>query len=360
MTHTVFILGAGASKDAGAPMMDNFIDVAERLRTRNQTGDVRGSFDLVFEGLAELREVHEKAAFNTYNLESVFGAFEMAKLLGRLGSLGIDKINRLPNAMRDVIVQTIAETVEFPVVQDDRGHSAIRPPAPYPGLIDVIKNRLQAGSQGRDRFSFSIITFNYDVCLDFALYYSSLNIRYGLEDGENQDAIALLKLHGSLLWGRCSGCNKVAAWPLSTTRNRFWPDLESRSSVKFPVTEWLKGFAHCAGGHMSQAYVVPPTWSKGQYHTELESVWRNAAKELQKAENIFVSGYSLPEADQFFKLLYALGTSGTTRLKKFWVFDPNPTVEMSFKTLIGESILHRFKFFKEPFSQMVGVVQSAL
>ena len=356
MTHTVFILGAGASKDAGAPMMDNFIDVAERLKTRHRTGDVQSSFDLVFEGLAELREVHEKAAFNTYNMEAVFGAFEMAKLLGRLGRFEQDKLDKLPDAMRDVIVHTIAETVEFPV--DNR---RIIAPRSYAALIDLIKIRSNPASrQAADDFTFSLLTFNYDICLDFAFYNASMGVRYGLDSTEDVEAVPLLKLHGSLHWGRCSVCEKVVAWPMHNLRQRAWHDLESRQTVQLRVHEWLKEFPHCQNGHIPYPYVVPPTWSKGHYHTQLESVWRNAAKELRKAENIFVCGYSLPEADQFFKLLYALGTSGTTRLKRFWVFDPNPQVEISFKTLIGESILHRFKFFKEPFSQMVGVVQSAL
>ena len=72
--------------------------------------------------------------------------------------------------------------------------------------------------------------------------------------------------------------------------------------------------------------VVPPTWNKSQYHGELESVWKAAARGLSTAENIIVCGYSLPESDQFFRYLYALGTVGELRLKNLGVFDPNEEV----------------------------------
>src|SRR5205085_2387516 len=91
-------------------------------------------------------------------------------------------------------------------------------------------------------------------------------------------------------------------------------------------------------------YVVPPTWNKSQYHSVLESVWQAAARELSTAENIIVCGYSLPESDQFFRYLYALGTVGELRLKRLWVFDPNETVGKRFRGLLGQGAIQRFQY----------------
>src|SRR5271156_2630675 len=106
MSETVFILGAGASHSAGAPLMRNFLDAAERLRTHARTG--RADFELVFEGIAALQQAHFKSAIDLDNIESVFAAFEMAKLLGRLGNMESSKIEMLTGAMQSVIEKTIS------------------------------------------------------------------------------------------------------------------------------------------------------------------------------------------------------------------------------------------------------------
>ena len=207
----------------------------------------------------------------------------------------------------------------------------------------------------------SIITFNYDICVDYAFYNKNRRIRYGLAEAEDQQATPLFKLHGSLNWGSCSECRRIVDWPLHAYfRNRYW-ELEGRTKVVFPISQKLAEVTHCSGaGKLLEPFVVPPTWNKGQYHNELESVWRAAAKELSTARDIFVCGYSLPDTDQFFRLLYALGTAGTARLRRFWVFDPNPEVGEKFRSLIGSSIKSRFEFFPRPFMEAIPLIRGKL
>ena len=100
--------------------------------------------------------------------------------------------------------------------------------------------------------------------------------------------------------------------------------------------------------------IVPPTWSKGEYHSQLTKVWSRAAAELSDAENIFVSGYSLTETDSFFRYLFALGSVGSARIKRFWVFDTDQgggKVEQRFRTLRGPGIAeNRFLYEQRQFS----------
>jgi len=95
--------------------------------------------------------------------------------------------------------------------------------------------------------------------------------------------------------------------------------------------------------------VVPPTWNKTDGHNALKAVWSQAAIELGQAENIICIGYSLPESDQFFRYLFALGTVGEGHIRRFWVFDPDPThaVEERYRRLIGKGIENRFRFFND-------------
>jgi hypothetical protein len=56
ISKTVLILGAGASASAGAPLMWNFLDEAERLRDSNAVADSSNEFNLVFKALAALKQ----------------------------------------------------------------------------------------------------------------------------------------------------------------------------------------------------------------------------------------------------------------------------------------------------------------
>jgi hypothetical protein len=356
MSQTVFILGAGASRKAGAPLMQNFLDVSEQLRDGNQVSESLAQFNLVFAALAALSQTHSKATLDIMNIESVFAAFEMAKLLGRLGTLTVQEIDQLSDAMSRVIVRTLEKTIKIPLKE-----GRARAPEPYSRLVELIAKTFEVGS-GRINLPkrFSIITFNYDLCLDLAFYAGGIHVRYSLADDERKDAIAVLKLHGSLNWGHCSSCGKLVAWPLPQYfQARNWAYAESDHGT-MEMSLHMKEFQDCKSGTFTGPYVVPPTWNKGQYHNSLESVWKAAASELSTAENIFVSGYSLPESDQFFRYLYALGTVGDLRLKNLWVFDPSSEVEARFRALLGQAAAPRFTFFQAKFEDMFAQVRSVI
>ena len=118
MKKTVIILGAGASAGSGAPLMKDFFDKAENVKPgEGYTGDeatrARDSFRIVFKGLRALRHAYAKSKIDTRNVESVFAAFEMAKLLGTLPGLERDEIELLPSAMQHVIRDTLETSVRF-------------------------------------------------------------------------------------------------------------------------------------------------------------------------------------------------------------------------------------------------------
>lgn len=340
MSETVFIIGAGASKPAGAPLMDNFLDVAEKLR-KAQPQDK--DFDLVFRGIDALQAVHSKAMMDLNNIESVFAAFEMSVLLGELNPLAPEEIPTLPAAMSHVIQRTLETEIKFPVSgQSPSGRSILAPP-PYGQIADMIAGN----SRGNPIERVSFISFNYDVCLDYALYRSSLGPDYCIDPAAAGRGIKLLKLHGSLNWTRCPECKKVVPWHLSDFfRTRQWPLFGDTTEIRFDISGNLTQFRHC-GSHARVPYLVPPTWNKTRYHEELEKVWKAAAHELSTAENILVCGYSLPESDLFFRYLFALGAVGQARIKRFWVINPDKNVKARFERLCGQSIASRFWFFEE-------------
>jgi hypothetical protein len=73
---TVFIVGAGASRESGSPLMFDFLDKAYDLLRLKTEGIVekRSEFEDVFNAIAELQSVHAKSYLDLDNIETTVGA----------------------------------------------------------------------------------------------------------------------------------------------------------------------------------------------------------------------------------------------------------------------------------------------
>jgi hypothetical protein len=186
--------------------MADFLDSADELRRTVDLGEDRESFDVVFKGIAALQAVHSKSALDVYNLESVFAAFEMAALFGTSGIFGSEEIQKLGIAIRRVIVRTLEERILFPVE-----NNRTRPPMPYQDFVQLVHGLHRDLPQTKqDRVA--VITFNYDIALDYAFHFSGVKLNYGLQPTKDRTRFQLMKLHGSLNWSRCAECNTVVPW----------------------------------------------------------------------------------------------------------------------------------------------------
>ena len=110
------------------------------------------------------------------------------------------------------------------------------------------------------------------------------------------DAYPVLKLHGSMNWGR---------------------DGKKRVKV-FESYEKLRGEG-------AKLEIVPPTWNK-VISPALSEVWKNANEVLSTATNIIVVGFSMPPTDLHVKYLLAAGVKGNVSLRKIIFVDPNPDI----------------------------------
>jgi hypothetical protein len=345
MARTVFVFGAGASAHLGIPLMNGFIDAADELR---QSGEISTeAFELFFSLVQDrLPQLHAKSVVDLTNIESIFGLVEMAALVGRLPATAPDEVELASHAIRRVLTQTIEETGQFTISEGQW-----RPSSPYLSIASQVELSRQAGPDS----SISLITFNYDLGLDFALHWSNLAIDYGLSDGIARDHVALLKLHGSLNWAPCSECGGIR--PLSMEQIF---RLEGNRRFRQPIAKFPLRASRCLsnlGPHCSKSPVdgepalVPPSWNKTQYQQYFRRIWRHAARELSEAHDIRVIGYSLPPSDAFFRDLLALGLAGTTRLKSFTVVDPSAGVAERFQQLLGPDARGRFRHEQMTFEE---------
>lgn len=331
MSRTVFILGAGASAFAGAPLMTTFIAAANEVRRSGKlSADEVASFDLVFRARSQLQSVYSKALLDINNVESLFGAFEMAALLGSLGNLAAADVDRLPQSIIQLIARTIELRVQYRFGESgDRGLPRIKPPQPYEEFVELVTALLQSANNP------CLITFNYDLALDYALHYAGVPVNYCLEEQTTQ-GLPLLKLHGSLNWGRCRQCSKIVPWQFQDWfRNKVILRSQEEAFTTVSLSNVLESHSckSCGLPLQKQPMIVPPTWNKGKYRSELMNVWRTAAGHLSEAENIVVIGYSLPPTDEFFRYFYALGSVGDTVLERVCIVNPEEQAAIASKKI---------------------------
>jgi NAD-dependent SIR2 family protein deacetylase len=361
MAKNVFILGAGASKEAGAPLMAEFLDVARDLLTSGKVEELhdKESFQQVFEAIRQFRTIHYKSYIDLDNIEAVFGAFEMARLLKGSVNYSAEDVENIIKSIKTLISKTIELTMKYPL----KG-ARILASNTYASFAELVE---KLGSES-SKYASSVLTFNYDLGLDVAFYCHRVKVDYALPADDDRGTFKLLKLHGSLNWGKCSteGCGSIVPWHLNQFFEKYRYDAWSGEvrTVVLDVASKLVNHKHknCNTILNPEPVLVPPTWNKTEYHGALREVWAQAGKELSEAENIIVIGYSHPVSDSFFRYLFALGSVGEANIKRFWVFDPaeGNEVENRFKELIGTGIDKRFRMFKKPFSEAIGIIEEAL
>jgi hypothetical protein len=355
MSEIVFILGAGASKEAGAPLMGDFLERANLLQRKAGINLDQNAFRSVFSAISKLQAVHSKAALDLDNLETVFGALEMARVIEMWPGLSAVEINDLHTSFKRVIAQTLEETITFSV-----SDGQIEPPPAYAKLSEILFRLCRERPMRRC----SIISFNYDIALDYALNFHSVPNDYCLEPSIGNTTVPYLKLHGSLNWVRTTNTDRIVAWPASAwfrdrmLSERNLPDFKMRISRRL-ASERPRFIPE---EYDPEPVIIPPTWNKNSYHRSLSNVWQRAAKELSDAEQIFISGYSLLGTDAYFRYLFALGAVGPSRIRRVLIADPDSTgaVKERFKEVLGPDAVRKLDFRSVGFSDMVNSLDDML
>ena len=278
MSNVVFILGAGASKQAGAPLMANFLDVAnDLLRTNRINGFTKASFERVFAAIGGLQAVHSKAQLDLNNIEAIFTALELGKVIQQFPGTEASEIPKTIAALKEVIVKTLEITLPFPT----RGNY-IGAPKPYDAFAAAIQHLQNDAFPSQTS---SVITFNYDLAADIALFRQGLGPNYIIEPAPNtREAIDLLKLHGSLNWATESESRKIRPVHLHdyVTRLRFYGGTEeTQLTIGSQLVDHFSQSRHAQPSVAvePEPVIVPPSWNKADYHQALSNVWAAAARQ---------------------------------------------------------------------------------
>lgn len=358
MSNIVFVLGAGASQQAGAPLMGNFLDVASDLLRANKVQEKRDDFERVFSAIGGLQAVHSKAQLDLNNIESIFTALELGRIIRKVPGIDESEVEATISSLKELIVKTLETRIEFPT-----NRTYIGVPEPYDSFAELLKYLRQEAFPEQ---TVSVVTFNYDIGADIALFREDLGPNYVVEPAPNtRNAVDLLKLHGSLNWATECGTGKIRPLHLRNYFSKYslqWP--REHSSVKVPIGSQLQEYfaKHADSGVEVEPnpVIVPPSWNKADYHQALTDVWAAAAKHLSEAESVFIIGYSLPETDSFFRHLYALGSVGSAALRRIFVFNPDESgdTDRRFQGLLGPGARSRYEYHPVTFDKAIPIIKN--
>lgn len=341
--HTVYILGAGFSTDAGLPAIAGFMSTMREAGEQQESGvDERAR-----EAIGTVLEYRLKAAGAAYrcpidpeNIEELFSLVD-AEEQHLLAAAGPQRQMRLAIAATlDHAHQAYRKQPQ--IIRMHLGNTILTPPAGwtlnaenpehydvplYDAYLAVMTGRLYQTVVGRRD---TIITFNYDTLVEDACVHLEIPYSYGfgeeayrntqrsggfvtydpgclplLKPATGQTGVVdLLKLHGSVNWKLCYEQSGTPDY-----HNQSIPTLRIEPSFD----ELLSGY-----GNLDRLWIEPPTWRKGQGESgrKLAAVWEAALGALRTASRIIVMGYSLPLADVHFRYLMAAGLRENISVKE--------------------------------------------
>lgn len=195
MSNTVFILGAGASCEYGLPLISNFLERSKELYDRTKASEYKDDYKRVFKAIGNLQNVNSKSFINIYNIEEVLSAFEMGRMINKLPGISKkEEIEQIILSTKRLIYETLDKSTAL------RIPSSSGPPDAcinYKMLVEFIDRQNKENID-----ACSVITFNYDLLLDYALYKQKLKVNYCLNEinEDKTSQVKLMKLHGSLNW----------------------------------------------------------------------------------------------------------------------------------------------------------------
>jgi NAD-dependent SIR2 family protein deacetylase len=166
----------------------------------------------------------------------------------------------------------------------------------------------------------SIVTTNYDGCMDEALLNSKVLFRSMINEGSmikdnNQNAVELIKMHGSINWVYCESCQEVKEFGLQFLKNAYNED-----TLSYPVMGLCK---NCGG--LRRPLLVPPLSFKILTFPKLIDLWNLAREKIEEADYLIVVGYSFAEADTYITKIIARSMS-MNKNQKMIIIDTNQTL----------------------------------
>lgn len=324
LKNKVFILGAGASKPAGAPLLKDFLhDGMFHLNMGSAFPDYLGNYKNFLQYLKDkygfdihyLTHIsHESVQFfNKTNIEQVLSDIESDE--------GSDK--NLQNVRKEAL-HFVFLTLENAVSYGSTNNC-------YP---EFVKQKFELCND-----VITIITFNYETLLEEELPRGQFSYGVVADKDEKFDSyeksyknnLLLLKLHGSSNWAVCSQCSK---------RYLYWSQR---------YDDIFKNKCDQCGAYL-EAVLIPPTRSKSPHlkklfqSCRLDKLWEMASERINLADEITIIGYSFSEYDYEATDLILNALRANLRKPRLYIADPD--AELICSKIISNNSLKQSHFEK--------------
>ena len=311
-----FLLGAGASKPdpSGIPTVKELLpDLLDRARRLDR------------EEVTKLAEFCDHSDID--NIEDLLTAAQISEFCGRNPTIlrliefllfRQDSTEGAPRKLRrpSVDVSSVAFLQDTLQVLFGLLSSRMLPAEPNRGHKAIAKY-VKTNSEA------SIITTNYDCCIDRALTELKVSYSYDLKFANEVERIptasnssmTLVKLHGSLNWFYCDVCQTVHSVDIEQTVSDYVADR-----AMYPVIGVCKD---CGG--QRRGLLVPPLAMKFDVAPPLNPLIEKATKCFAQADIIAVVGFSFADADLYISRMVSKAIQANDSAKVV-LFDPDPEV----------------------------------
>lgn len=273
-------------------------------------------------------------------METVFTTLEhsirMVKATGRSTVFSLGQLE----SMRERLKQAIAAVLEEALTENDDGE-----PSRRPRTCERHKRFVTEILRQYD----SIISFNYDCVLDFALKENG-NKRWNAHYG-----------YGHTLGPGGSGVAGHEFWqpPRRTDRKRSVRLFKLHGSLHFRVdgtgdatvvTLKQRPYTKQAGNGL-RFEIIPPEWNKAFDSKVFGPLWTKASEAIQKAQHIAVIGYSLPLADLHSTALFRTSVK-PRKIRSLVVVNPDREARRRIRSVLQrgltpESLVLSFDYFED-------------
>jgi hypothetical protein len=331
--HNVIIFGAGASFDAGIPLLPSFVDKMWEYAIRRKAGEN----PLSPEDLTILNKANEiRLELERYNSRANFDTRNLEDILSLLSFEAVD--NKEQTERYRTVVKAIARTIELScniTLKDCEPGNAFRHGASvYHDLVKALLSQPWLSNLP------AIITFNYDLVLERTLWQA-----FHFVDRENVKS-SNPTVNSCGLDYHFGGCkfsirregirypSLLGSAQLMTTngiRAEFIPNQPTEATIPYlklhGSLNWNETQPHTADGEKTlidaadTPLILPPVFNK-MNSGDVSSVWREALTILRNAKTITIVGYSLPKTDIYMQYFLKAAVGPNSNLKQITVFDP--------------------------------------
>jgi len=329
MSDNVIIFGAGASADAGIPLMAGFVEKMWEFAMRGRNGEEplsledKNTFNEAMKIKNELDGYHGRANFNDRNIEDILSILSFNFIGGK----------KADKEKLDWMLKAISRTIELTCsVKHDGALNKIQTTGP-----EYYKNFWKELFKRENAYTSlpTIITFNYDLVLERSLFQVLLNKYYDVNNNPFPGNGINIKYHYEAFKGWTHSVRYCTFGPPNRTSGSCLEPIENSTpsnfidieilklhgSLNFPEKKLKDNTPVSPTNVVENPYILPPIINKLSTN-KAEKMWRVALTRLRENKNVVIVGYSLPQTEIYMQYFLKTALGPNLNLDKIFVFDP--------------------------------------